>query len=85
MLTCRVAYLVIEKGIPPKNIVVVTFTNKAANEMRERLVKLLGEMRTKQLLIGTFHKICCRLLRRHAQVVNLQPDFTIADNNTRFV
>ncbi|CEG78325.1 hypothetical protein RMATCC62417_12954 [Rhizopus microsporus] len=82
VLTCRVAYLVIEKGISPKNIVVVTFTNKAANEMRERLVKLLGEIKTKQLLIGTFHKICCRLLRRHAQVVNLQPDFTIADNST---
>ncbi|KAG1474507.1 hypothetical protein G6F56_000323 [Rhizopus delemar] len=83
VLTCRVAHLVIEKGVSPKDIIVVTFTNKAANEMKKRLFQLIGEMKTSSLLIGTFHSICCRLLRRHGQAVGLKSDFTIADNTVR--
>jgi DNA helicase-2/ATP-dependent DNA helicase PcrA len=74
---------VVEKGIAPKDIIVVTFTNKAANEMKMRLVQLIGEAKTGALLIGTFHSICCRLLRRHGKVIGLKSDFTIADNTTR--
>lgn len=73
----------VEKGIAPKDIIVVTFTNKAANEMKMRLVQLIGEAKTGALLIGTFHSICCRLLRRHGKTIGLKSDFTIADNTTR--
>lgn len=85
VLTFRVAYLVIEKQIYPNQIVVVTFTNKAANEMKERLLNLIGEVRTNQLLIGTFHSICCRLLRKHSAYADLDPKFTICDTEQRFV
>lgn len=79
VLTCRVAYFVIERGISPKHIIVVTFTNKAANEMKMRLRDLIGEEETKSLVIGTFHSICCRILHSHASVVDLDPNFTVAD------
>lgn len=65
----------------PKNIVVVTFTNKAANEMKKRLSYLIGENETKSLMIGTFHAICCRLLRLYAKMVDLDSNFTVADND----
>lgn len=72
-----------EKEIPPNQIVVVTFTNKAASEMKERLVYLIGEKKTKELMVGTFHAICCRLLRQHAKLVDLEANFTVADNELR--
>lgn len=79
VLTCRVAYFVVEKGIAPKQIIVVTFTNKAANEMRNRLKDLIGEEDSNSLMLGTFHAICCRILHIHAKHVNLDPNFTVAD------
>lgn len=79
VLTCRVAYFVIERVISPKHIIVVTFTNKAAAEMKHRLKGLIGEEETKSLLLGTFHAICCRMLRLHARHVDLDPSFTVAD------
>ncbi|KAI9478113.1 MAG: P-loop containing nucleoside triphosphate hydrolase protein [Benjaminiella poitrasii] len=81
VLTCRVAYYVVEKGFYPGHIIVVTFTNKAANEMKERLNFLIGEKKADQLLIGTFHAICSRILRRYASIVNLDHNFTIADTS----
>ncbi|KAI7903351.1 P-loop containing nucleoside triphosphate hydrolase protein [Cokeromyces recurvatus] len=81
VLTSRVAYFVVERGIYPGHIIVVTFTNKAANEMKERLNYLIGEKKTSQLLIGTFHAICARILRRYASVVDLDHNFTIADTD----
>lgn len=83
VLTCRVAYFVVEKQMKPKNIIVVTFTNKAANEMRKRLSHLIGESDTKSLMMGTFHSICCRLLRVHAKLVALDSNFTVADTALR--
>lgn len=69
--------------IEPKNIVVVTFTNKAADEMKKRLVGLIGAKQTEELMIGTFHSICCRILRQNASSVQLDANFTIADNDLR--
>ncbi len=79
VLTYRVAYLVRECGINPYNIMAVTFTNKAAREMRSRLDKLIGARDLQQLTIGTFHAICARLLRREAKVIGFPSNFVIYD------
>ncbi len=63
VLTARIAYLVLKKGTPPQNILAVTFTNKAAGEMRERLTDLIGE-KAKSLWLGTFHSLGLRILRQ---------------------
>ena len=79
VLTHRIAYL-IQQGTPPFKIMAVTFTNKAAKEMRERVEKLLsGELRG--LTIGTFHSICARILRREAARLNVTHEFVIFDDN----
>lgn len=72
-----------EKRIHPGHIIVVTFTNKAADEMKSRLYDLIGEKKTNLLLIGTFHTICSRILRRHGSLVDLDTNYTIADTQTR--
>ena len=64
VLTHRIAYMIDEWGVDPFNIIAVTFTNKAAREMKERLDRLLGEGRAASLTVGTFHSICSRFLRR---------------------
>jgi len=79
VLTHRVAYLVKEYGVPPWQIMAVTFTNKAAREMKERLYRLLGEQ-FRQLTIGTFHAICARLLRREADAAGISPQYVIYDS-----
>ncbi|KAF9485206.1 P-loop containing nucleoside triphosphate hydrolase protein [Pholiota conissans] len=66
VLTSRIARLILIHKLPPKSICAVTFTNKAANEMRERLTKLLGKEATKALQMGTFHSICAKFLRQHS-------------------
>ncbi|NIO71825.1 MAG: UvrD-helicase domain-containing protein, partial [Anaerolineae bacterium] len=78
VLTQRVAYLVKECGCEPYRIMAVTFTNKAAREMKERLHHLLGE-RLRQLTIGTFHAICVRILRREARHLGIPSNFVIYD------
>jgi DNA helicase-2/ATP-dependent DNA helicase PcrA len=78
VLTQRVAYLVKECGCEPYRIMAVTFTNKAAREMKERLHRLLGE-RLRQLTIGTFHAICVRILRREARHLDIPSNFVIYD------
>lgn len=75
----RVAHMVLNKRIEPHRIIVVTFTTKAAGEMRKRLVLLIGEKRTSALLIGTFHAICSRLLHKHPAYAGLDPTFTICE------
>jgi DNA helicase-2/ATP-dependent DNA helicase PcrA len=79
VLTHRVAFLVTEYGVPPWQIMAVTFTNKAAREMKERLHILLGE-RVRDLTIGTFHAICARILRREAQAAGISPQYVIYDS-----
>jgi DNA helicase-2/ATP-dependent DNA helicase PcrA len=79
VLTQRIATLV-DRGVPPSRILAVTFTNKAAGEMRERLHRLLHD-RGQGMWIGTFHSICARLLRVHAPAVGLTRDFAIFDDD----
>ncbi|KAK4518171.1 uncharacterized protein ATC70_001522 [Mucor velutinosus] len=81
VLTCRAAHFVLNEKIKPQQIIVVTFTNKAANEMKERLYTMIGSKNTDNLVIGTFHAICARLLRYNAGVVDLKSNFTIADTD----
>jgi DNA helicase-2/ATP-dependent DNA helicase PcrA len=76
----RMAYLVEEIGVAPWHILAVTFTNKAAREMRERVEVLLGE-RASDITLGTFHSICARVLRRDGQHLGLVPDFVIYDTD----
>src|SRR5262245_44343674 len=77
VLTRRIAWLVGERGIAPGEILAFTFTNKAAKEMRERVIALLGEDVGRGLWVGTFHATCARLLRREAAHAGLPPGFTI--------
>ena len=81
VLTHRVAYLIQERGVRPWRIVAVTFTNKAAKEMKERLGALLGDADLSNLTIGTFHAICVRLLRREAQALGIDRNFVIYDDS----
>ena len=78
VLAHRVAYL-IATGTKPFQIVAVTFTNKAANEMRERIAGLIGQEAARQATIGTFHSICARILRRDGDRIGLDRSFTIYD------
>ena len=79
-LTTRLAHLVMAKGVYPNNILAVTFTNKAAREMRERVEGLLGHG-VEGMWLGTFHSICVRMLRRNAEQAGLNPNFTILDTD----
>lgn len=81
VLTYRVAYLLEEIRIQPHNILAVTFTNKAAREMRDRLLSLVGEEKLRDSTIGTFHAICARFLRRDGERVGLAPGFVIFDDD----
>ena len=78
VLTYRIAYLIQEKGVPPWNIFAVTFTNKAADEMRDRVERLLGRS-AKGTWISTFHSACVRILRRHIEHLDFQRNFVIYD------
>jgi DNA helicase II / ATP-dependent DNA helicase PcrA len=80
VITQRVAHLIENERVPPWRILAVTFTNKAARELRERLEKLVpGQARS--LWVGTFHAICARLLRAHAAEIGLRKDFVIYDDS----
>ena len=81
VLTHRIAYLVKQCQMDPYNLMAVTFTNKAAREMRERLAKLIGQTNLDRLTVGTFHAICARILRREAQAIGMRTDFVIYDRD----
>ena len=80
VLTARIARLVEHHGVAPGHILAVTFTNKAAGEMRARVAHLLGE-EPSGMWIGTFHSIGARMLRREAPLVGRTPGFTIYDED----
>ena len=76
VLTTRLAYILAEHKANPWNCLVVTFTNRAAREMRERVEALIGDM-ANSVFLGTFHSVCVKILRKHAELVNLKSNFTI--------
>ena len=79
VLTSRIAYLIRERNVFPYRIMAVTFTNKAAREMRERVERVLGGGKVEDITVGTFHSICARILRREAAQAGLDRNFTIYD------
>jgi len=81
VITLRAARLVLTEGVEPQRILLVTFTNKAATEMKQRLALLLGESRVKRMWVGTFHATCARILRQHADAVGRRRDFVIYDDS----
>src|SRR5215212_2266320 len=81
VLTHRIAYLIGDAGVDPHNIIAVTFTNKAAREMKERLDALLGSGKAAALTVGTFHSICTRFLRRDIVHLGRERDFAIYDSD----
>ena len=78
VITHRIAYLLKSCGVSPHNIMAVTFTNKAAREMKDRLEQLLGQA-VEALTLGTFHAICARILRREGKAIGLDSSFVIYD------
>ena len=87
VLTTRIANIIKQKKAFPNQILAVTFTNKAAKEMQNRVSKILGSAATGLSWLGTFHSICAKLLRKHSSAVNLNSNFTIidTDDQTRLV
>ncbi len=79
VLTSRIANIIKEKRAFPNQILAVTFTNKAAKEMQNRVSNILGSAATGLSWLGTFHSICAKLLRKHASAANLNSNFTIID------
>ena len=80
VLTNRIAYLIAEKNVLESNILAITFTNKAAKEMKERVYSLVGET-SKYIWINTFHSMCVRILRQHIDLLGYNKNFTILDTS----
>ena len=78
VLTSRIAYL-IEQGVPPESVLALTFTKKAAGEMKERIARMVGERKARRLWMGTFHSVFIRFLREYAAEIGFPPTFTIYD------
>ena len=80
VLTHKIAYLMEEKNVSPWNILAITFTNKAANEMKERITSIVGD-RARDIWMGTFHSICVRILRKHIDRIGYDTSFIIFDTS----
>ena len=84
VLTTKVAYLLDQKDISPKNILAITFTNKAANEMKERVISLVGE-EANRMQISTFHSVGLKVVRENYDKLGLDNNFTIFDSEDSLV
>ena len=80
VLTHKIAYLINEKGIKPWNILAITFTNKAAKEMKTRIENLIGDV-SNDMWVGTFHAICVRILKRYIDRIGFDTSFVILDTS----
>lgn len=80
VITYRIAYLIQARGVYPSSILAITFTNKAANEMRERINGLIGDV-SRNMWVGTFHSMFARILRRHAELLGYTPTYSILDTD----
>lgn len=81
VLTHKIAYLISEKNLSPYSILAVTFTNKAANEIKTRVLKLLEGEDITGIWMGTFHGICARILRIHGSLIGISTNYTIYDTD----
>jgi DNA helicase-2/ATP-dependent DNA helicase PcrA len=81
VIAYRIAYLIRNEAARPENILAVTFTNKAAKEMRERVHRIVGSLRSAEPLISTFHSFCVRLLRKEIHLLGYKRDFSIYDTD----
>jgi DNA helicase-2/ATP-dependent DNA helicase PcrA len=81
VLTQRIAYLIAHEGVRPRQILAVTFTNKAAKEMDERVKSILNEQAIDGIMLGTFHSICARILRRESEHLPIEQNFVIFDSD----
>jgi len=79
VITYRIAHLIREHGVSPRHILAVTFTNKAADELKERLSRLLEGSEARGLWVGTFHAICARILRESGRAIDIPPNFLVYD------
>ena len=83
VITKKIAYLIKECEVPPERIMAVTFTNKAANEMKNRVCELLPEIKPYRLFIRTFHSACLRILKENANYIGYKSDFIILDESDK--
>jgi DNA helicase II / ATP-dependent DNA helicase PcrA len=81
VLTHRIAWMLAELGVSPWHVLAVTFTNKAAREMRHRLDRMLGDASARSVTMGTFHATCARILRREADILSLSSNYLIFDTD----
>jgi hypothetical protein len=77
----RIAHLIVEKGVTPEAIILLTFTNKAAKEMKERVISLVGMEKAHRIQMGTFHSVSARLIRLNASIIGISDRFTICDED----